>query len=202
MLKKTITFKDLDGNDVTDDFYFNLNKAELAEMELSYPGGLAKHLEYIIESGDTTLVVPMFKKLLSQTIGRRHADGRRFEKSAEIWRTFEETNAYEVLFLELISDATAAAEFLKGCMPADLAEQIETVPLPKNVHAMAAPVQDNRPAWIREDREPTKAELQSMSLEEMREVFARKMSFPGEGKMMTPAEQAEYNMMRERMGLD
>ena len=32
MLKKTITFEDLDGNLVTDDFYFHLSKAEIAEI--------------------------------------------------------------------------------------------------------------------------------------------------------------------------
>ena len=42
MLKKTITYTDFDDNERTEDFYFHLSKAEIAEMELSENGGLVK----------------------------------------------------------------------------------------------------------------------------------------------------------------
>jgi hypothetical protein len=32
MLKKTITYTDYNGNKLTEDFYFNLSRAEIAEM--------------------------------------------------------------------------------------------------------------------------------------------------------------------------
>ena len=32
MIRKTITFHDIDGNVVTDDFYFNLTEAEMLEL--------------------------------------------------------------------------------------------------------------------------------------------------------------------------
>ena len=35
MLKKTIKYTDYNGQQREEDFYFNLNKAELAEMEMS-----------------------------------------------------------------------------------------------------------------------------------------------------------------------
>ena len=35
MLKKTITYTDYNGSERTEDFYFNLSKAEIMEMELS-----------------------------------------------------------------------------------------------------------------------------------------------------------------------
>ena len=35
MLKKTIKYTDYDGNEREEDFYFNLSKAEITEMELS-----------------------------------------------------------------------------------------------------------------------------------------------------------------------
>ena len=38
MLKKTITYIDYDDNERTEDFYFNLSKAELLEMEWSVEG--------------------------------------------------------------------------------------------------------------------------------------------------------------------
>lgn len=49
MLKKTIDYTDYDGNKRTEDFYFNLTKAEVAEMELSTEGGLVKMLEKIVK---------------------------------------------------------------------------------------------------------------------------------------------------------
>ena len=39
MLKKTITYTDYNGVESTEDFYFNLNRAEITQMELSVDGG-------------------------------------------------------------------------------------------------------------------------------------------------------------------
>ena len=44
MLKKTVTYTDYNGSERTEDFYFNLTKAEIMEMELSTSGGLAEML--------------------------------------------------------------------------------------------------------------------------------------------------------------
>ena len=41
MLKKTINYTDYNGNERTEDFYFNLTEAEILEMEMSKTGGLA-----------------------------------------------------------------------------------------------------------------------------------------------------------------
>lgn len=40
MLKKTITYKDYNGVERTEDFWFNLNETEITEMELGVHGGL------------------------------------------------------------------------------------------------------------------------------------------------------------------
>ena len=42
MLKKTVTYVDYNGVERTEDFYFNLSKAEVTEMELSVEGGFSK----------------------------------------------------------------------------------------------------------------------------------------------------------------
>ena len=44
MLKKTITYNDYNGVERTEDFYFNLSKAEILEMEMGTSGGLAENL--------------------------------------------------------------------------------------------------------------------------------------------------------------
>jgi hypothetical protein len=172
MLKKTMTFKDLDGNDVTEDFYFNLNKAELAEMELSQKGGLAKHLEELIASDDGGTIIATFKKILVSSIGKRSEDGRRFIKNQQIIDEFMQTNAYPDFFMELATNAESAAEFIRGIVPAEAAEAmangqpITDLKLPEG--------QQEMPAWYTEGRVPTEAELVGASPQLLMEAFRRK----------------------------
>ena len=173
MLKKTIKYQDFDGNDVTEDFYFNLNKAEIAEMELSMEGGWSEYLTRIVESKDGGEVMGAFKYLITTSVGRRSEDGRRFVKNQDIIDDFLQSNAYEAMFMEMITNTNAAVEFVTGVVPKDLAEGM-------NVDEVQAKVleqpkeEDTRPAWERENRDPTKKELQEMSPEELREAFRRK----------------------------
>jgi hypothetical protein len=166
VLKKTITFNDLDGNPVTEDFYFNLNKAEIAEMELSYDGGLSDYLQKIIATNDGGAIISAFKDIVTKSVGRRSEDGRRFMKSPDITNEFLQTEAYSEMFMSLVTDATAASEFIKGIVPQEMSQKIENVELP---------AEDDRPAWIREDREPTKQEMLVMSQEQLREAYTRKL---------------------------
>ena len=41
MLKKTMTTVDFGGTERTEDYYFNLTRAEIMEMELTTEGGLS-----------------------------------------------------------------------------------------------------------------------------------------------------------------
>lgn len=179
MLKKTITYKDLDGNDITEDFYFNLSKAEIAEMELSHAGGLSTFIERIVEANDGGEIIAAFKNILTTAIGRRSEDGKRFIKSQEIVDEFIQSDAYSVLFMELVTDeeGVAAAEFIKGVVPADISEAVakgERVTNAKLPEAKDEPEEHHIPPWVREDREPTDEELQSMTKEQMQEAFKRK----------------------------
>lgn len=178
MLKKTITFKDLDGNDVTEDFYFNLNKAEIAELQLSYKGGYDEHLKRVIKTDDGGLIISTFKDLVMRSVGRRSEDGRRFIKNQEIADEFFQSEAYSQMFLGLVTDASEGAAFVRAIMPADIVAEVEKEARP--TQNVALPASDEVPAWIKEDREPTPAELQSMTPEQLREAFARKNAKPAQ----------------------
>lgn len=116
MLKKNIKFKDYNGEEKDQDFYFNLNKAELIEMELSTEGGIDKTVKRLMDEKDGKAIVSMFKKLILQSYGERTVDGR-FEKSEELSKKFSETAAYPELFTELATNAEAAAAFVNGIIP-------------------------------------------------------------------------------------
>lgn len=130
MLKKTITFTDLDGNNVTEDFWFNLSKAELTELKYSEEGGLDVFIKNIIATKDSKRLIEMFKKLILMSYGERGLDGKRFIKSDELSTAFSQTDAFTELFMELVTDDEKAAEFVIGVLPSDLAAQIDTANLP------------------------------------------------------------------------
>lgn len=117
MLKKTITYTDYDGNERTEDFYFNLTKAEVAEMEMSYTGGMEKMLRKIVAEKDSKRIVEIFKDLILRSYGEKSADGKRFIKNQELRDAFAQTEAYSELFMELATDAEAAAAFVNGILP-------------------------------------------------------------------------------------
>ena len=120
MLKKTVSYVDYNGVERTEDFYFNLSKAEVAEMELSVEGGFSKMLEDVVKSKDNVKIVNIFKQMVLKAYGEKSADGRRFVKSEEIAQAFAQTEAYSEIFMELALNSDAAAAFVNGIMPANL----------------------------------------------------------------------------------
>jgi len=117
MLKKTITYKDYDDNERKEDFFFNLSKAEVTEMEMSTEGGLAKMLQKIVDEKDTKRIIEVFKDLILKAYGEKSPDGKRFIKSQELRDAFSQTEAYSELFMELAMNDQAAAAFVNGIIP-------------------------------------------------------------------------------------
>lgn len=124
MIAKTVKYKDYNGVDREEKFFFNLTKAEITEMDLSVEGGLADRLRNIINAKDTPTIIEIFKKLILKAYGEKTIDGKRFRKTDDNGQplsiAFSETEAYSNLFMELATDDKAAAEFVNGILPADL----------------------------------------------------------------------------------
>lgn len=126
MLKKTIKYENFNGEEVTEDFYFNLTKAEVMKMELETPGGYAEKLKAMYLKKDIPLIMKYMNEIVLDAYGVKSPDGRKFMKSAEIRADFEATNAYSELLYELLTDADKATEFIKGIFPVEAnAEAIE-----------------------------------------------------------------------------
>ena len=118
MLKKTITYVDYNGTERKEDFYFNLSKAEIMEMEMSTTGGMVEMISKIVAAQDAPAIIDMFKKMILKAYGEKSADGKRFIKSKELSEAFSQTEAYSQLFMELATDADAASKFVNGIVPA------------------------------------------------------------------------------------
>ena len=126
MIKKTITFEDYNGMQRTEDHYFHLNKAEIAKMEMSVQGGLAERIKRIVAAQDQPAIIEVFEDLIKRSYGVKTADGRGFDKNPKHIEEFMATEAYSILFMELATDAEAAAAFINGIIPADMAKQLDT----------------------------------------------------------------------------
>ena len=124
MLKKKVTYTDYNGVERTEDFYFNLSKAEIAEMELSTAGGFAEMIQKVIAAQDGPTIIKIFKDLVLKAYGEKSPDGKRFIKSDEIATAFTQTEAYSQIFMELATDAKAASEFVNGIIPKDMADEV------------------------------------------------------------------------------
>lgn len=117
MLKETITFVDYNGIERTEDHYFNLTEAEVAEMEMSTTGGMVEMIQRIVAAKDTVSIIKVFKDMILKAYGQKSLDGRRFIKSPELSQEFAQTEAYSQLFMKLATDDKAAARFINGIMP-------------------------------------------------------------------------------------
>lgn len=126
MIKKSITYTDYNGNERTEDFHFNLTKAEVMELEMSTKGGLAEMIQRIVAAQDQPAIIKIFKDLIIKAYGVKSPDGKRFIKNQEVVDEFVQTEAFSELFMELATDADAASKFVNGIVPASLAQQIAT----------------------------------------------------------------------------
>lgn len=117
MLKKTIKYLDWKGVERTEDFYFNLSKSELTTMELSTEGGLQEKMNRIIEKQDGAEIIKIITDLLKASYGERSADGRQFVKTPDLVEAFSFTPAYDIIFMELVTNPENAAAFFNGVIP-------------------------------------------------------------------------------------
>lgn len=125
MYKIREKYEDYDGNERVEEFYFNLTKAEITDMELTTEGGMSAMLNRIIAAKDTSKLIAVFKDLILRSYGQKSPDGRRFIKSDELTKEFTETPAYSQIYLRLATDDKAATEFVNNVIPKDLQKEVK-----------------------------------------------------------------------------
>lgn len=113
MLKKTITYKDLDGNQAEEDAYFNLTKAEAIELNIR------NDLEVIGRGRNNNEIMDTFKRILSMSYGVRTGNGKFIKEG---FPEFAASEAYSELFMEIWTKPEYAIEFIKGILPPDMIE--------------------------------------------------------------------------------
>ena len=139
MLKKTITYTDFNGTERTEDHYFNLGKVEAMELSMDMPDGVSEAIgadlddnneaaaKRLVEKLGGKCILEYIKDLIRKSYGRKSEDGRRFIKKEEYTQEFFETPAYDALIIDLMTNDLAAANFVKGILPNDLAETVAAI---------------------------------------------------------------------------
>lgn len=117
MFKHTVKYVDFDGNNREEDLYFHLSPAEMTQFEYSVKGGMRNLLEKAIKDQDGPTLMKFFVRIVEMAYGRKTNDGRRFEKSREIYDDFAQTNAYNALFMELVTDENFTKKFVDAVFP-------------------------------------------------------------------------------------
>ena len=127
MIKKTVTYKDLNGKERTETFHFHYFESEIMDMEMSEEGGLAERIQRIIDANDRPSLLKVIKKFVIDAYGVKSEDGRRFIKNQEVKDAFVQCPAYSKIYMELLTDDELAAAFVNGVIPEDMKETFANI---------------------------------------------------------------------------
>ena len=115
MLKKSITYVDYNGCERTEDFYFNMSKAERLGYVIGFDGGIESFIEKVVKEEDVKKLWDIWSDFILRCYGEKSSDGRRFIKSQELSEAFMQTEAYNNLMMELMSSSgDANAKFVNA----------------------------------------------------------------------------------------
>ena len=182
MFKKTITFENFNGEQVTQDFYFHMSKAELLEMAAD-GNVMMERIKRIIAANDGKAILREFRVLIMTSCGLRTEDGSRFIKTPEAQSTLMDSPAFDELLMELCTNADAGADFVRQLIPEKMQKEMKAQLEKQQTGNSKAPdpfaeKKDERPAWEREHRHPTDAELQAMDKTELARAFKARLGRP------------------------
>lgn len=161
MIKRTITYKNFNDEEVTEDLYFHLSETELIKLESTIPGGLSGQFQKLVAAEDGKTIMEVMENMILLAYGKRSEDGRHFVKNAQIKEDFASSGAYNALFMQLVTDANFAAEFGSGILPKELMEEAQKTAAGEKLTAVEDKV---------EVQTFTKAEIESMPREQFAEI--------------------------------
>lgn len=131
MFAKKITYTDFTGETRTEEFLFHMSKTDIVKWQYSVNGGIDELFRQVINSNNQAALINLVTDLIHRAYGEKSVDGKKFEKrrnGVDLADAFEQTAAYDILFMELISNSESASQFINGIMPPELVAQVEAAP--------------------------------------------------------------------------
>lgn len=119
MISRTISYVDYDGERQEDTFYFHLSRADVWRLEIGSKGKFRRYIERLMEEKDQAEIWKVFEDIVQTSVGKKTADGKRFDRSASAKADFLESEAYSE-FIEMLitgdhgNNPNYAADFING----------------------------------------------------------------------------------------
>lgn len=121
-VKRTIHFKDIDGNDVEEDWYFSLDKSDVLDMDIVHHENVEEYLAEILKNKDSRRMLELWRELIFRSVAKREAN--LLVKDDEVLREFKFGGAYRQFFSEILEMEDAGAAFFMSIMPADIQAKV------------------------------------------------------------------------------
>lgn len=119
MISRTIKYIDYDGEPQEDVFYFHLSRADVWRLEIGANGKFTRTIERLMEEKNQSEIWKIFEDIVQASVGKKSADGKRFDRSPEAKRDFLESEAYSE-FIEILitgdhgKNPNYASDFING----------------------------------------------------------------------------------------
>lgn len=111
MLRHKITYKDFNGTERTEDFYFHLSLPEITRLEAELGVSLTEYTKNLAKNQDVKTLLDFIEKIILNAYGKKTLDGKSFHKSDELRKEFEYSQAYAELFEELLTKPEVTKKF-------------------------------------------------------------------------------------------
>lgn len=124
-LKHQVTYKNIFGDEVTRDLYFNLTSAELAELDQEYAddGGFDGRLKRIGTAGTNgKMIIETLKNILGRSYGERQGD--ELVKGQDVLNRFYASEGYSQVLEGLASGKMNPYDFIGKILPEAAEKQI------------------------------------------------------------------------------
>lgn len=178
MIKKVVTYTGIDGEEKTETLYFHLGIDQITTLEERHPEGIVKFFQTIVDGENATQTLVKLREIMTLAHGFREEGSDDFVRDEERTRRFMNSLAYDALWVSLIGDPKAQEEFMGGILPSGMAAKAEAE-IARRGNLAAVP--DVPKPWITENRDPTPAEVRTMSKEDLVEAFKLRTQIkPGE----------------------
>ena len=125
MIKKTITYTDLNDAENTEDYYFHINKGEMMRMQLSEGMALDVKIDRLIQTRDYKEIVATIESFIDLSYGVRSENGKSFIENPKQLELFKSSEAYSELVWSLYTDEDEMRDFIFGIFPSNLKEVTE-----------------------------------------------------------------------------
>lgn len=124
MFKKLISYTDLDGNAVEEEYYFGLDKPELIKYGLAQDSELEAYFRKIVKEENVKELIILLDDFIMRSVGKRSEDGKRFVKTPEITDSFKQTGAYSEFFMWVVSNPKEVENFFLEILPPDMKNEL------------------------------------------------------------------------------